>query len=101
MLYQSNPCSTVEDALFEIKYWIEEDLDEVFESMRAGDERLSGPDGKGDGIGRDTSTYAEDGDGGIVKNMLKREGKPARKRVGEVLQAKFPKRMRDYVGMSG
>jgi hypothetical protein len=37
MLYKSNACPTVEDAAFEVKYWVEEDMAMVFEKMEAGD----------------------------------------------------------------
>lgn len=32
MLHKSNFCASPEEALFEIRYWLEEDLDEVFET---------------------------------------------------------------------
>jgi hypothetical protein len=37
LLYKSNACPTVEDAAFEVKYWVEEDMSTVFEKMEAGD----------------------------------------------------------------
>jgi hypothetical protein len=37
LLYKSNACPTVEDAAFEVKYWVEEDMAMVFEKMEAGD----------------------------------------------------------------
>jgi hypothetical protein len=37
LLYKSNACPTVEDAAFEVKYWVEEDMANVFEKMEAGD----------------------------------------------------------------
>jgi hypothetical protein len=37
LLYKSNACPTVEDAAFEVKYWVEEDMSTVFEKMEAAD----------------------------------------------------------------
>ncbi|KAH3960183.1 hypothetical protein HBH70_190150 [Parastagonospora nodorum] len=36
ILYRSNVCPTVEDAAFEIAFWVEEDLGDVLEGMREG-----------------------------------------------------------------
>jgi hypothetical protein len=33
LLYKSNPCPTVEDAAFGVKYWIEEDMAGVLDKM--------------------------------------------------------------------
>ena len=37
MLYKSNSCPTIEDAAFEVKYWVEEDMNAVFDKMEAED----------------------------------------------------------------
>ncbi|KAF1843651.1 uncharacterized protein K460DRAFT_433363 [Cucurbitaria berberidis CBS 394.84] len=37
VLYKSNACPSVEDAAFEIKYWIEEDMSAVFDKVEVGD----------------------------------------------------------------
>ena len=37
MLYKSSTCPSVEDAAFEVKYWIEEDMTAVFDRMEEGD----------------------------------------------------------------
>ncbi|KAF2033335.1 hypothetical protein EK21DRAFT_86439 [Setomelanomma holmii] len=37
VLYRSNVCPTVEDAAFEIKFWIEEDMSGVLDGMRNGE----------------------------------------------------------------
>jgi hypothetical protein len=37
ILYLSNLCPTVEDAAFEIAFWMEEDLGDVLGAMREGE----------------------------------------------------------------
>lgn len=36
LLYKSNPCPTVEDAAFEVKHWVEEDMSRVLDTMNEG-----------------------------------------------------------------
>jgi hypothetical protein len=36
LLYKSNPCPTVEDAAFEVKCWVEEDMAGVLDKMDNG-----------------------------------------------------------------
>ena len=101
MLYQSNPCATIEDALFEIKYWLDEDMDAVFEKIRAADEHHLG---RGEETKEDISKLdaeAVEEDEYSTKDTPNVIDKGSHKRVGEPLQASVSKRMREDVEMSG
>ena len=53
LLYKSNPCPTVEDAAFEVKYWVEQDMWGVLDKMNEGatwvaDDEKAGEGDKGE-----------------------------------------------------
>jgi hypothetical protein len=82
--------------LFEIKHFIEEDLNKDFEKMKAGDVRRSGTDFESSESG------VEDDNGSVVNAAADVDGrrqrcgaKGPRKRSGVILLTAHPKRMRE------
>jgi hypothetical protein len=101
MLYQSNFCATPGDALFEIQYWGEDELNNVIERMKVGDVRRSDchdEDEESEIEGNDKYEATSKG-ANIKKAEKKKEG--GRKRAGEILQAQDSKRIREDVEMAG
>jgi hypothetical protein len=74
---RSNVCETVDDALFEVMYWVGEEMDEVL------------------------AENPEDRRDDVVNKTSKPTAKTSRKRAGEPLQEKTSKKMRQDVEMTG
>jgi hypothetical protein len=72
--YKSNACPTVEDAVFEVKYWVEEDMSIVLGKMEAGDmwaadvqkeaPKNVAPKKNGEGVGGEEKMQGVEKDGG-------------------------------------
>lgn len=100
-LYRSNTCSTLDDALFEIMYWIGEDIHDVLETKPAEEGPHSGHGHKWNGRGTGANTKMRDADIEFVKKKPTKKQEEMRKRAGEPLQKVTPKRIRGDVEMSG